>query len=133
MGKTACWVGPGLVAVGHGDPDGDADGLVWASADGSAWTLLDLEETVFGGPGDQVVSSVAAGVDSSRGNDDEAVWVSAAGHTWGRLLHDQAIFGGPGRRETGFLVVGRVGLIAVGSVGMGGDDDAAVWLSRSLG
>jgi len=116
MGKTACLVAR-LVAVGTATRR-DADGLVWASADGSAWTLLDLEGDGVGGPGDQVVSSVAAGVDSSRRERRRAVWVSADGHTWGGCLHDQASSAGRGAgRLASWSWEG--GLIAVGSVGMG--------------
>src|SRR5512137_1063350 len=48
--------GPGLVAVGAEDLDGDTNAAVWLSSDGYAWEQVPRDEAVFGGPGVQWMS-----------------------------------------------------------------------------
>ncbi len=75
-------VGPGLVAVGYDGPGTDPDAAVWTSPDGLTWTRMPHDETVFGGDGFQLMSSVVAvgsglvavGYDWSGGDRDAAVW-----------------------------------------------------------
>ena len=72
--------GPGLVAVGT-ESVGDSVAAVWTSTDGITWTRVPHDDTVFGGEGDQKMSSVtvggpglvAVGIDET----DAAVWVAA--------------------------------------------------------
>ena len=124
--------GPGLVAVGRDVSGGDEDGAVWVSADGGhTWVRIPHDEDVFGGTGDQVVESVAAGGpgvvavgwEHSSGGSDAAVWVSADGYTWTRIHHDEAIFGGflP---EIAAVTAGGPGLVAGGL-----SRDGVVWVS----
>jgi hypothetical protein len=125
--------GPGLVAVGI-----DAyDAAVWTSPDGLAWTRVPHDETVFGGSGRQsMVSAVAGGPGLvAVGNDyseddwenDAAVWTSPDGLTWARVPHDEEVFGAGQRMSS--VVVGGLGLVAVGSGGPGAHWAAAVWTS----
>ena len=51
----------GLVAVGVDGSEGDSDAAVWTSVDGLTWSRVGHDEEVFGGEGDQVMSSVAVG------------------------------------------------------------------------
>jgi hypothetical protein len=81
--------GPGFVAVGTQDLDGEQDGAAWFSADGTTWEKVDASS--LGGDGRQAVLSVAnfngtllAGgykVDGN-GQGQPAVWSSTDGRTW---------------------------------------------------
>jgi len=130
--------GPGLVAVGWDESGGDGDAAVWTSRDGLSWSRLPHDESIFGGPGRQVVYSVvvggpglvAVGSDCSGGDwgdCDAAVWTSRDGLIWSRVPHDGAVLGGPGWQQMLSVMAWGPGLVAVGS---GGDWDAAVWTSR---
>ena len=132
--------GPGLVAVGEDDSDGDPDAAVWTSSDGITWSRVPHDEAVFGGEDDQSMSSliaggpglVAVGADGTnlRGrNIDAAVWTSIDGITWLRVPHEDAIFGGAGDQVINCVVAGGPGLVAVGSETIRFDVDAAVWTS----
>jgi len=76
--------GPGLVAVGFDESDGDNDAAVWTSPDGLTWTRVPHDKEVFGGPDNQVMVSVVAGGPglvavgsdgaSYGGDSDAAVW-----------------------------------------------------------
>jgi len=129
--------GPGLVAVGYEWSGEDWNAAVWTSADGLTWSRMPGDESVFGGPGDQLMAGVtaggpglvAAGTDASGGDEDVAVWTSADGLTWERVPHDETIFGGPGRQSLWAVTVGGPGLVAIGYASSGGDVDAAVWTS----
>ena len=74
--------GPGLVAVGSLDVDGDGDAVVWLSADGLTWHRVPHDEAVFGGSGNQGMDLlvVAAGgklIACGWGDDTQrACWVS---------------------------------------------------------
>jgi len=118
--------GPGLVAFGGDDPDGEAGAAayvpaVWVSADGLTWERVPLDGAVLGeaqhiafiaagGPG-----LVAVGDDRSGGDSDAAVWVSADGYTWARVPHDEAVFGGTADQLMSSVTFGGPGLVAVGS------------------
>ncbi|MBM3694720.1 MAG: hypothetical protein FJW79_02115 [Actinobacteria bacterium] len=123
--------GPGLVAVGWDESGGDGDAAVWTSRDGLSWSRLPHDESIFGGPGRQVVYSVvvggpglvAVGSDCSGGDwgdCDAAVWTSRDGLIWSRVPHDGAVLGGPGWQLMFSVTVGGPGLVAVGR---------AVWTS----
>ena len=138
--KSVTSGGPGLVAVGEDDSGGDPDAAVWTSTDGITWSRVPHDEAVFGGEGDQSVSSliaagpglVAVGSDGTtlRGrNIDAAVWTSIDGITWSRVPHEDAVFGGDGDQVINSVVVGGPGLVAVGSETIRFDVDAAVWTS----
>jgi len=126
--------GPGLVAVGSDGANGNA--AVWISADGLAWARVPDDEAVFGGPGEQWMSSVVAGgpglvavgVDEASEDLDAAVWTSADGLTWTRVPRDEAVFGGPGEQSMSSVVAEGPGLVAVGWDGLEGPH-AAVWTS----
>ena len=89
-----------------------------------------MHSVVAGGPGFVAVG----GSDIWFGNDaanDAAVWTSVDGLTWSRVPHDEGVFSAPGwaillMRS---VVVGGPGLVAVGSVEVRGERDAAVWTS----
>jgi hypothetical protein len=77
--------GPGVVAVGFAESDGDPQAAVWVSADGQTWTRLPLNEGVFGGSGFQCMYSVTVGgpglVAAGRDMPDDsgsnaAIWVA---------------------------------------------------------
>ncbi len=116
--------GPGLVAVGYDDSDGDADAAVWTSEDGLTWARVPHSETVFGGPSDQKMNSVAVGDDGQLvavgvdfGIDDgvAAVWTSTDGVSWTRVARDDEVFGGPGNQSMNDVVTGGPGYVAVGN------------------
>ena len=141
--------GPGLVAVGT---DGSSDGFhgaAWFSVDGITWTRVPHDETVFGGEGDQAISSVAVGgpglvavgsvvesVSWGWGDDvDAAVWTSVDGMNWTRVPHDETVFGGVvdyKHQSMASVTLGGPSLVAVGSERTIGGDyeyDAAIWTS----
>ena len=134
--------GPGFVAVGEvgegpseHDEYWDADGAVWSSVDGTNWTRVPHDESVFGGVGRQSMSAVTVGgpglvavgevSEYDRRDADAAVWTSVDGISWVRALHDQAVFGGDGAQMMNSVTAGGPGLVAVGS----SEGDAAVWTS----
>ncbi len=99
------------------------------------------DQSVFGGPNEQIMSSVtvggpglvAVGSDSRYATENlsgsAAVWTSVDGSTWSRVTHDEAIFGSGGARMLD-VTTGGPGVVAVG--GEGGFwswSDAVVWTS----
>jgi len=148
--------GPGLVAVGRLAQSDDFTnpglaGVVWTSVDGTTWSLVPHDESIFGGPGNQILYGVTAGgpglvavgVDGGgySVSVDAAVWTSVDGSEWSRVPHDEEVFGGAAINS---VTVGGPGLVAVGSSGVGGDNldyreateadknfttDAVVWTS----
>ena len=88
---------------------------------------------VFGGPGDQLMSSVAdiggglvaVGRVGTLDDGDAVVWLSTDGRVWSRVPHDEAVLGGPGRQSMLSVAAAGGGLVAVGWHG----SDAAVWVS----
>ena len=124
--------GGALVAVGS---DGES-AAVWVGFPGDAgWGRVPDDESIFGGPGEQVAHSVVAGpdgslvavgADSGSGDGDAAVWRSIGGRLWERVgLGLGSDLGGVGTQEMiAVTVVGPL-LVAVGSSG----EEAAVWTS----
>ncbi len=110
--------GRGWVAVGS---DGQGEGAVWASSDGS-WARVGTEG--LAGPGEQLVLDVVAGSSSlaAVGTDGElaVAWTSTDATTWARTDLGQG-------RATA-LAGGEAGLVAVGSTS-GDDEDAVTWRS----
>jgi hypothetical protein len=145
--------GPGLVAVGSYESEGDygyrdEDAAVWTSVDGLTWTRVPHDEAVFGGrhPQDSLATNcpqsmygvvvggpglVAVGSESySVGMEANAtVWTSVDGLTWARVPHNEAVLGGPDNQVMQAVAAGGPGLVAVGYDEAGGDRDAAVWTS----
>jgi hypothetical protein len=143
--------GPGLVAVGWDTSEGTADAAVWTSVDGISWSRVPGDEGVFGGPGEQTMSSVTVGGPGlvAVGSDgfydgvdrgqlgswrrdflgDAAVWTSADGITWSRVPHEATVFGGEGNQWMDDVTVGGPGLVAVGGDWSSGARAAAVWTS----
>ncbi len=140
--------GPGLVAVGFdgGLDNQGSDAAVWTSVDGIVWSRVPLNESVFGGDGQQRMLSVtvggpglvAVGFDTTLDADraDAAVWTSPDGITWSRVPHVEAVFGGAGAQQMLSVTTGGPGLVAVGNDGYDDDEvvekadwDAAVWTS----
>ena len=116
--------GPGIVAVGgSGSHSPLADAAVWTSPDGITWSRVPHDEDIFGGVGEQTMTSVTAGgpglvavgwdlpviVDA-----DAAVWTSPDGITWSRVPHDEDIFGGNSFQAMWSVTTGGPGLVAIG-------------------
>ena len=127
--------GPGLVAVGSAPSwpmDQDVDGVaaVWTSTDGIVWSRVPHDEAVFGGEGDQWMTSVtvggpglvAFGMDEGRGS-RVAVWTSVDGLSWSRVSLDETLTAGNG--GPGNVIAGGPGLVAVGEL----PSAAVVWTS----
>ena len=77
----------GLVAVGDDQFEGDIDAVVWTTSDGLTWKRVSSDESIFGGDGAQIITSlavvdgnvIAVGLQrpsrlSSETNPDAAVW-----------------------------------------------------------
>lgn len=135
--------GPGLVAVGRvwSIPDEDTDAGVWTSVDGTTWSRVPNDGSVFGGAGVQQMLSVTAGgpglvavgfedlsfQPNGEGFTDDrtaAVWTSVDGITWSRVPHDEIVFGGHSDTMTSVTATAD-GLVAVGHSDMG----SASWTS----
>ena len=116
--------GPGVVAVGgSGSHSPLADAAVWTSFDGITWSRVPHDEDIFGGFGEQTMTSVTAGgpglvavgwdlpiiVDA-----DAAVWTSPDGINWSRVPHDEDIFGGNSYQAMWSVAAGGPGLVAIG-------------------
>ena len=129
--------GPGLVAVGGDEVEGDLDAAVWTSPDGLAWSRVAHDEGVFGGPSTQFMRAVApagpglvaVGGDIPGDDVDVAVWVSPDGLAWSRVAQDQEGLGGPDDQLATAMAPAGPGLVAAGWEGPGEDSDAAVWTS----
>ena len=126
--------GDGFIAVGEDDSSGRPDAAVWTSRDGVDW--MRRAPDALAEPGGQgmlgVASSdpgfVAVGYRGHGGTLDAAVWTSEDGREWTPVEGDPDLEGA--RNE----VMNRVartefGLVAVGYQGLGGDRDAAAWVS----
>jgi hypothetical protein len=138
--------GPGLVAVGldqtrhFGDGDaGDGHAAVWTSVDGITWSRVLHDEAVFGGPGEEFMTSVttggpglvAVGWDLEIYSANAAVWTSSDGVTWSRVPDDESVFGGVSHQAMWGVTDGGPGLVAVGEDRSRDfeDGDVAVWTS----
>ncbi len=140
LGVTAG--GPGLIAVGYDDANGDWDTRVWTSADGSEWTLLPADPAVFGGSGDQQIAKVveggpgfvAVGRESTGNGSDAIVWVSSDGIEWTRADDPGSVFGGPRSQRIFGVAATTYGVFAVGFTETpAGDWDAAIWMLAPSG
>ncbi len=129
--------GPGLVAVGLDESNGDGDAAVWTSTDGVTWARIPHDDAVFGGAGEQVMVSVgvdeqrlvAVGTDASDGEQNAAVWTSTDGLGWARVPHEDAVFGGTGNQAMVSIAAGATGFVVVGVDDARTRQDAAVWTS----
>jgi len=133
--------GPGLVAVGSGDPHDGEVAAVWTSIDGMTWSRVPHDEAVFGGAGEQTMTDVTVGGPGlvavgwqlqSAFDADAAVWTSVDGISWSRIPHDEEIFGGPSYQAMwGVTNVDGTGVVAVGEDRSRnrGDGELAVWTS----
>jgi len=133
--------GPGLVAVGRGGfSDDDLDAVVWTSPDGMTWSRVPHDESVFGGEGEQAMSSVTAGGpglvavgwDEASG-DNGADWTSPDGITWTRLPRDDAALRAKNVQAMMSVTAGGLGIVAVGWDAAGEPRDAAVWIEVTEG
>lgn len=135
--------GPGFVAVGD---EGFGVGYgkvaaVWTSVDGVAWSRVPHSESTFGGPGENIMLSVASGgpgvvavgTSTPDGHVDAAVWTSPDGLSWTRVGGHEEVFGGSDLKRMLSVAAAGPGLVAVGCHFMLGADPpvgtAAVWTS----
>jgi serine/threonine protein kinase len=134
-------LGSTLLAVGGTGPLNAQDASVWTSADGRSWTMVDDE--ALQASGDQQIWSVhnaggrfiGVGYTTEDGSYDAAVWTSRDGLDWVRV--DPATFAETGVQLMKAVSGGTDGmpLVAVGceddfsKCDLGGDSDAAVWIS----
>ncbi len=125
--------GPGMIAVGIDSSGDDADAAVWISPDGQSWSRVD--DPALGGPEaqgleDLVVSDagiVAVGFDSTSGDIDAAAWFSVDGLVWEKA--GGTAFVNLGHEEVRTVVATESGFIAAGFAVIGGEADAAMWVS----
>ena len=103
------------------------------------WARVPHDDSVFGGPGNQMMRSVtvwdggvvAVGQDCVLLGCLAAVWTSPDGEAWRRVPHDDDAFGVPGP-ETKWMwsvIEAGPGLVAVGWDCAGDRCSAAVWIS----
>lgn len=140
-----------LVAVGadnvyccataaNGQPVDDSSAAVWTSTDGVNWFRVPHDESVFGGPGGQLMSSVtvtpggfvAAGIDTGRTQSDAAIWTSPDGLTWSRVPDTEAVLGGAGQQSISIVASSSSGLVALGfdeEYAERGSNGTALWIS----
>ncbi len=127
-----------LVAVGVTFSDSGPDAAVWTSTDAINWTRIAHDPSVFGGNGDQTMTSVtssngrltAVGYDQI-GLGDAAVWTSTDANTWTRIPHNEFVFGGgeDGGAEMTSVEAYGGGFVVGGLQQTAGDMDALMWLS----
>lgn len=130
--------GPGFVAVGREERNGDEDAAVWLSRNGKSWERMPSSGSLSG-HGDQVMLGVTStplglvAVGRVVHTDDEidgAVWTSVDGTSW--KLQTSSAYALPGsEQQIKWVVADEAHLIAGGWVERpGGDLDAAVWRAR---
>ena len=133
--------GSTLVAAGATGPLLTQDAAVWRSTDGRNWTMVD--DVDLAASGDQQIWSVhkagdrlvGVGYTTEGGSYDAAVWTSRDGLDWAR--EDPMMFAETGVQLMKAVAGGTNGmpLVAVGcqddisKCDLGGDSDAAVWIS----
>ena len=132
-------VGPDtLVGIGSATIEDDPSAAVWTSTNGSSWTRVPHDESLFGGASSQGMhagiyfnnSFVAVGFDYAIGDQATAVvWRSPDGVSWTRVANDEAVFGGTDSQIMLAVTAGGPGLVAVGWDQSGGESDGAVWTS----
>jgi hypothetical protein len=125
-----------LVAVGSATSEsGDHDAAVWVRS-GGEWSKV--ADDSLGGPGDQQINAieaagsglVAVGSDTAGGDLDAAVWTSTDGRSWDRVPATDIALGGTGDQSMSTVTwVGAILTAAGSSATVGGDRDAAIWLS----
>ena len=124
-----------MVGVGVNGSGGDLDVAAWTSPDGTTWTRVTDNETVFGEKSEQRMRSVTAGgpglvgVGHDGWGRNAAVWTSPDGITWTRVPHDEEVFGGEDDQMMQSATTGGPGLVAVGIDGPDEDRHAVVWIS----
>jgi class 3 adenylate cyclase len=119
--------------------DGASSSLPSAATSPLRWTRVD-DVNDLGGPGDQSIKRVISvdggfvgvGRDTAAGDDDAAVWTARPDALdWTRNRDPDNDLGGPGSQEVWDVEAREgTGLVAVGTDDLGGDLDAAAWISR---
>jgi hypothetical protein len=137
--NTVIATGTRFVAVGQETIDGDEDAAVWVSRYGDRWHRLPDLGDVFGGPGAQRLSAVAAspfglvaaGTETNGPIADAALWYASRRSSWTRILGTDpnvTTFTDIGRQSIHALVATSDGYLAFGSEGAGADSDADIWI-----
>jgi len=130
--------GTGLVAVGSDRSLAPPAAAVWVSPDGTSWSRVPHDESVFGGPGLQAMEAVTAapsrfvavGVDwPDQSEPRPAVWESDDGLTWHRVPAAMVPVGEPGGAWMTAVAAGPDGVVAVGRSGMTG----TIWVASLPG
>src|SRR5262245_52335243 len=121
----------GLVAVGHvQDPGADDDAAVWLSPDTDRWRPSGSE--VLGGTGDQRLMAVTEFRDrlvtGGWNGDGAGIWYSGDGGSSWTASASPALHRGDQQQIRDLVMLGDR-LVAVGGIGVRGDQDAAVWIS----
>jgi len=123
-----------VFAVGHVAPGAPTSGLddaaVWRSHDGHRWKPVGMGSLEEEGDQRMTVVTVFEGLLVAAGwsDSDAAVWTSSdGGETW--ASSEAPDLGGVGFQRIRDLVSTDTGLVAVGSSGALGEQDAAVWTS----
>jgi len=146
--------GPGFVAVGEEDIDGEIDAVVRTSANGRDWDRVADPSGAFVGDGEQHMYAVAAsegvglvaagtdvlapGADGSEPNGhwDAAIWTSIDGEHWIRLPGEDpsmSTLADLGHQEIKALLPVEDGFLALGAEGESGSDwDARVWIGTPV-
>ena len=146
---TDAAAGPdGIVASGTDDSNGDVNGVVWTSTDGTSWSRKVDPRGALGGTGDQVPlrivyakvgksatpAIVVAGYDTSNGTRDAAVWISRDGGAF-RREGGVSSFGGDGDQIVESIAAGGTRIVLVGQAAARGSAgsglDAAVWVAST--
>jgi hypothetical protein len=144
--------GPGLVAVGHtgpeddydeGSPDEDRDAAVWVSPDGTSWSRVPHDESLFGGQDRVAMYDITVGgpglVAVGGGDRGAVVWTSDDGLVWVRVTDNESIFS-PDQRPVDFgvdqvmlsVAAGAHDLVAVGG-SIWSSNDGITWTRFTKG
>ena len=127
-----------LVAVGWTDANGEIDPAVWTSTDGRAWVRVEGSGTALTTDGDQRMSSVAsagttfvaAGTSGVAGvGTDVAIWLSTDGINW-EPAPASDVEGLGTERISSLIALASDGLLAAGSRGQRGNEQAAAWIAQ---
>jgi hypothetical protein len=143
MSAVAPW-GEGLIAVGWDGSLYDEAAAVWTTPDGISWSRVPHDEAVFGGYGNQLMNSVAAGESGlvAVGQDYivAAVWTSSDGIAWSRIPFpavdtadaSQSVMFSVEHTPAGFVAVGGVADL-VTSAAAWTSLDGSTWVDTSEG
>jgi hypothetical protein len=123
-----------LVAVGYDGRKGDYDAAAWVGTP-ARWRRVSIPTEAAGGPGDQIMTSVAA-FDGSlvvsgreiQGGSDGVIWYVTEDGKWTRVRDDLS-FTGPGDQTIWGVTSSPIGLLATGNDSRGGGFDAVLWRS----